>query len=80
MQTERFENIIVHGSGGTMSIFAVAGLQNFLGEKAHVDHTDDTPLLIDHGKGEEFVEHEKFAGVEHGRGRRNGDDHNQVPG
>ena len=33
------------------------------GKKADIDHADDATLFVDHGKGEKFVEHEKFARV-----------------
>src|SRR2546430_7227697 len=73
MKSQDLEDIVAHGRGRTMSIFAFARLKDFLGKKARVDNSDDMAMLIHHWKGEEFVEHEKLAGVEHGRACGNGD-------
>ena len=74
MEAERLENIVVHGRGRTLPIFALACLQYFLGEKTHVDDTNNAAFFVNHGKSEKFIEDKKLTGVEHGRARRYGHD------
>src|ERR1043165_914743 len=73
MKTESFENIVANWNGWFLR-FTIARLQDFLGKKSNIDHTHDSPVAIDNGKGEELVEHEKFARIHDCRRGRNRDD------
>src|SRR5581483_3323309 len=42
-------------------------------KQTNIDSSDDAALRIDHWKREKFVQHEKFARIEHGRCLRNRD-------
>src|ERR1700724_3194140 len=62
MKTERLEKIVARAFA-----FGVVALQNALHENIRVHNSDHAALGVDHGKCEEFVEHEKLACFQNGR-------------
>ena len=49
---------------------AAAEVVQLVGVQFHVDHPQQTAIGIDHRKREKPVQHEKLAGIEHRRARR----------
>src|ERR1044072_3517964 len=65
MTSKDFENIIANWQSWMRLLFAFS--ENFLGKQADIDQADNPTLLIDYGKSEKFVEHEKLARIKNCR-------------